>query len=45
MLGFLLKGYTTEAALDASLECLDRVLAASVGKSVLQLSVLNGCVP
>jgi pyridoxine kinase len=42
LLGHLLNGQTEEAALDASLEHLDRVLAASVGCDVLQLSALRG---
>lgn len=40
LLGHLLNGCSTEAALDASLQNLDRVLAASEGQSVLQLSAL-----
>ena len=45
LLGYLLDGQTIEAALDASLAALDRVLAASTGRDVLQLSVLNGSPP
>jgi len=40
LLGHLLQGRSTEPALDASLADLDRVLAASAGKSVLELSAL-----
>jgi pyridoxine kinase len=40
-LGHLLIGCSEEAALDASLATLDRVLAASAGRDVLQLSALN----
>lgn len=39
-LGNLLNGKSVETALDASLTELDRVLAASAGRAVLQLSVL-----
>ena len=41
LLGHLLNGRADEAALDASLADLDRVLAASAGRDVLQLSALN----
>jgi pyridoxine kinase len=41
LLGHLLNGHTAEAALDASLRDLDRVLAASERQSVLQLSALR----
>jgi pyridoxine kinase len=41
-LGALLDGRTAEAALDAALSDLDRVLAASRGRDVLQLSKLRG---
>ncbi len=40
LLGHLLNGQSSEAALDASLQNLDRVLAASEGQPVLQLSAL-----
>jgi pyridoxine kinase len=40
LLGHLLNGLAIEAALDASLQNLDRVLAASAGQPVLQLSAL-----
>jgi pyridoxal/pyridoxine/pyridoxamine kinase len=40
-LGHWLNGSTSEAALDASLADLDRVLAASAGRDVLQLAALN----
>lgn len=40
LLGHLLNGHATEMALDASLGLLDRVLAASTGQPVLQLSAL-----
>ena len=40
LLGHMLKGHSTEAALDAGLADLDRVLAASAGREVLQLSAL-----
>lgn len=40
LLGHLLNGHSSEAALDASLRNLDRVLAASEGQPVLQLSTL-----
>jgi pyridoxine kinase len=40
LLGHLLNGHATEAALDASLQNLDRVLAASAGQPVLQLAAL-----
>ena len=39
-LGHLLNGCSSEAALDASLADLDRVLAASTGRDVLQLAAL-----
>jgi pyridoxine kinase len=42
ILGHLLKGRVAGAALDASLADLDRVLAASAGCDVLQLSALSG---
>jgi pyridoxine kinase len=41
-LGALLDGRTAEAALDAALSDLDRVLVASQGRDVLQLSKLRG---
>jgi pyridoxine kinase len=41
LLGALLDGKSNEAALDASLATLDRVLAASEGREVLDLSKLN----
>jgi pyridoxine kinase len=41
-LGACIDGRPVEAALDASLADLDRVLAASEGRDVLQLSALNG---
>ena len=41
LLGHLLNGRAAPAALDASLADLDRVLAASVGRDVLQLSALS----
>jgi pyridoxine kinase len=41
LLGHLLNGCTGKAALDASLADLDRVLAASVGRDMLQLSALT----
>lgn len=41
LLGTFLNGLTEEAALDASLAILDRVLAASAGRDVLQLSALR----
>jgi pyridoxal/pyridoxine/pyridoxamine kinase len=41
LLGALLDGQSAEAALDASLATLDRVLAASEGREVLQLSKLK----
>ena len=40
LLGHLLNGQVIEAAFDASLQNLDRVLAASAGQPVLQLSAL-----
>ena len=40
-LGHSLNGRATEAALDASLADLDRVLAASAGRDVLQLAALH----
>jgi pyridoxine kinase len=39
-LGHRLNGFSDETALDASLSALDRVLAASAGREVLQLSAL-----
>jgi pyridoxine kinase len=42
LLGHLLNGRTLAPALDASLSHLDRVLAASAGRDVLQLAALNG---
>jgi pyridoxine kinase len=41
LLGNLLNGLAGEAALDASLSALDRVLAASTGRDVLQLAALS----
>jgi pyridoxine kinase len=41
LLGYLLNGQTADAALQSSLAALDRVLAASSGRDVLQLSALN----
>jgi pyridoxine kinase len=41
LLGHVLNGSTPEAALDAALSELDRVLAASVGHDVLQLAALR----
>ncbi|MBX9591422.1 MAG: pyridoxal kinase [Hyphomonadaceae bacterium] len=43
LLGHLLNGHATEAALDAALQNLDRVLAASERQPVLQLSALLTC--
>ena len=43
LLGHLLNGRGTEAALDAALADLDRVLAASAGRDVLALAALQGC--
>jgi pyridoxine kinase len=40
-LGHSLNGHSSEAALDASLADLDRVLAASAGRDVLQLAALS----
>jgi pyridoxine kinase len=40
-LGYLLNGCSGEAALDASLATLDRVLAASAGHDVLQIAALR----
>jgi pyridoxine kinase len=40
-LGYSLNGRASEAALDASLADLDRVLAASAGRDVLQLAALH----
>jgi pyridoxine kinase len=40
LLGYLLDGLSEEAALDASLAALDRVLAASAGRDVLELGAL-----
>jgi len=45
LLGHSLTGLELEAALDSSLADLDRVLAASAGRDVLQLSALNGIRP
>jgi len=45
LLGHALNGRSLEAALDASLAGLDRVLAASAGRAVLALSALNGVRP
>ena len=45
LLGYLLSGQPTEAALDKGLAALDRVLAASTGRDVLQLSALNEALP
>ena len=45
LLGHLLNGRADGAALDASLADLDRVLAASTGRDVLQLSALNPMTP
>ena len=42
MLGHLINGLKAEAALDATLAALDRVLAASSGHDVLQLAALAG---
>jgi pyridoxine kinase len=42
LLGHLLNRRPVEAALDASLSDLDRVLAASAGRDVLQLAALGG---
>jgi len=42
-LGRLLQQHSATAALDASLADLDRVLAASQGRAVLQLSALQSC--
>jgi pyridoxine kinase len=41
LLGYLLNGQTAEAALASGLAALDRVLAASSGREVLQLSALS----
>jgi pyridoxine kinase len=41
LLGYVLNGYALSAALDASLADLDRVLAASSGRDVLDLSALR----
>lgn len=41
LLGHLLNSHSEEAALDASLADLDRVLAASAGRDVLQLAALD----
>jgi pyridoxine kinase len=40
-LGYLLTGCSSEAALDATLAALDRVLASSAGRDVLHLAALN----
>jgi pyridoxine kinase len=45
LLGYLLNGLATAPALDASLTALDRVLAASIGCDVLQLSALSPTAP
>lgn len=45
LLGHLLNGRTEEAALDASLADLDRVLAAGAGRDVLQLAALGSAQP
>ena len=45
LLGHLLNGRASLAALEASLADLDRVLAASAGRDVLQLSALNSPQP
>jgi pyridoxine kinase len=45
LLGHLLNGRADRAALDAGLADLDRVLAASAGREVLQLSALNAARP
>jgi len=45
LLGHLLSGRADLAALDASLADLDRVLAASAGRDVLQLSALSSAQP
>jgi pyridoxine kinase len=42
LLGYLLRGHSAEAALEASLAALDRVLEASSGRDVLQLAALDG---
>jgi pyridoxine kinase len=44
-LGARLSGQSSEAALDASLAGLDRILAASEGREVLQLAALNAFPP
>ena len=41
LLGHLMNGCSDEAALDASLASLDRVLAASAGRDVLQIAALS----
>jgi pyridoxine kinase len=45
LLGHLLNGHAPETALEESLEALDRVLAASSGHDVLQLSALGQARP
>lgn len=45
LLGHILAGRETEAALDATLRDLDRVLLASEGQPVLQLSALRAATP
>jgi pyridoxine kinase len=45
LLGYLLRDLSPPAALDASLAALDRVLGASIGRDVLQLSALTAAVP
>ena len=45
LLGHLLNGHAGEAALDASLAILDRVLAASEGQACSHLSALNASTP
>ena len=45
LLGYMLKGKPGEAALEASLAALDRVLAATSGRDVLQLSALYEAPP
>jgi len=45
LLGHLLRAHRPEAALDASLAALERVLAASAGRDVLDLAALGGVAP
>jgi pyridoxine kinase len=45
LLGYMLNGHPAETALEASLFALERVLAASTGRDVLQLSALNQKAP